>query len=129
MWITEHYRYVAYRAQIRTKCLCLATYARTGPWGDQVHHCSPRAAAVALAAVALWGPAVAAIWLPVDARLLPTDRAAAVTYTVLAGTAVILRRLVRDRVVRHLADALISSRRAVRPATGPHRAPRGARAR
>jgi hypothetical protein len=104
-----------------------------------VHHCSPRAAvvvitaaalwppSVVITAAALWAPSVAAIWLPVDGRLLPTDRAAAVAYTVLAGTGLMLRGMVRDRVVRHLADAAISSRRAVRLATGPHRAPRDAR--
>lgn len=93
-----------------------------------MHHRSLRAAAVALAAAVLWSPAVAAIWLPVDMRLLPPDRAAAVAYTVLAGTGWMLGRLIRGPVVRHLADAVISSRRAARPATGPHRVIRGARA-
>jgi hypothetical protein len=77
----------------------------------------------------LWAPSVAAIWLPVDGRLLPADRAAAVSFTVLAGTGWMLRRLLRDRVVRHLADAVVSSQRAVRAVTGPHRVPRGVRAR
>jgi hypothetical protein len=97
-----------------------------------VRHRPLHVAAVTLTAVTvavLWGVVVAAIWLDVDGRLLSADRAAAVALTVLAGTAWMLRRLMRDRVVRHLADALVASRRSVRPATGPHRAPRDARAR
>lgn len=96
-----------------------------------MRHCSPRAAiaALAVAAAVLWGVAIAGIWLPVNERVLPPDRAAAVALTVLAGTGWMLRRLMRDPVVRHLADAVVASRRAVRPATGPHRVPRGVHAR
>lgn len=95
-----------------------------------MHHCSPRAvvAALAVAAAVLWGVAIAAIWLPVNSRAFSDDLVAGGALTILAGAPWMLRLLFRDPVVRHLGDAVISSRRAARPATGPHRV-RGVHAR
>jgi hypothetical protein len=90
--------------------------------------------AAAVAAV-LWSVALAAVWLPaLNMRALDDDRAAAVAFTVLAGTAWILGRLLerllgrlaqdaelRDRVALHLADSLVATRRAALGRTVPLR--------
>lgn len=75
----------------------------------------------AVSAALLWAVAVAGIWLPVEDRLLSDDRAAAVALTILAWMPWMMDRIVRDRVVRKLADRVVASQRAVRAVTGPHR--------
>ena len=79
---------------------------------------------VAAVIVALWGIAVAFIWLPEGSdaqRAFQLDLNAADVLTVLAGVALIVsgkfrdafERVVRDRVVRRLSDALVISQRVI----------------
>ena len=80
-----------------------------------------------LAIVILWGVAVAAIWLPVDSRLVRPDAAAAATLTVLAGFRFMLRRQLRDPVVRRLADTVVASQRSALAKTVPLQVVRSSR--
>lgn len=88
-----------------------------------------RAAAWVLTAMSavLWGLAGLSTWACLDERALVIEALAACTATVLAGAWWIvettisrsLDRAVRDRTVRRLGDALITSRRGALRATLP----------
>lgn len=76
------------------------------------------------AAALLWGTVALSVWVHVDWQFLVLTGTAGAACFVLAGIAWMLGELLteiasgilRDRVVRRLADALIASRRAARPA-------------